>query len=222
MHNPLRSERDAFRALVIIGLGAAPVIALALLWRPAAGAILLAAEIGAGVGFLWRGSRGTLPRTAEVASNPDDVYRMLVVANQTVGGQALLEEIQNRSKGRKSEILVVVPALTSSWREHWVSDVDKAILEARHRLEQSLRAMEAAGLNARGEVGDHHEPDASIEDALRVFPADEVIISTHPPEKSRRPPEDSGRRWVALAALAGALKQELDERLELLLGNAGG
>ncbi|HYY74457.1 MAG TPA: hypothetical protein VE662_06500, partial [Solirubrobacterales bacterium] len=33
--------------------------------------------------------------------------------------------------------------------------------------------------------GDYHEPHASIEDALRVFPADEVIISTHPPHKSR-------------------------------------
>jgi hypothetical protein len=63
--------------------------------------------------------------------------------------------------------------------------VDQAIEDARKRLEQSLRTMEAAGLNARGEIGDHHEPDASIEDALRVFPANEVIISTHPPEKSR-------------------------------------
>jgi hypothetical protein len=34
-------------------------------------------------------------------------------------------------------------------------------------------------------VGDHHEPNASLEDALRDFPADEVIISTHPPERSR-------------------------------------
>ena len=45
--------------------------------------------------------------------------------------------------------------------------------------------MESAGLNARGEVGDHHEPNAALEDALRYFAADEVIISTHPPQKSR-------------------------------------
>jgi hypothetical protein len=45
--------------------------------------------------------------------------------------------------------------------------------------------MAEAGLRARGHVGDHHEPNASIEDALREFPADEVIISTHPPERSR-------------------------------------
>jgi hypothetical protein len=45
--------------------------------------------------------------------------------------------------------------------------------------------MEAAGIDARGYVGDHHEPQASLEDALREFPADEVIISTHPPARSR-------------------------------------
>ncbi len=185
MHNPLRSEADAFRLVVIVGIALGAVVALALLWRPAAGAVLLAAEVGVGVGLLWRGARGSLPRSAEIARKPDDVYRVLVVANQTVGGRALLDEIKSRSAGRDTEILVLVPALTNSWREHWSSDVDGAIADANRRLEDSLRTMRAAGLNARGDVGDHHDPDASIEDALRVFPADEVIISTHPPDKSK-------------------------------------
>jgi hypothetical protein len=185
MHNPLRSERDVFRAVVVIGAGAGAVIALTLLTRPALGAVLLAAEVGVGIGLLWRRARGTLPHQAEVARNGDDSYRVLVMANQTVGGRALLEEIQNRSKGRRSEILVVVPALASSPLEYWSSDVDGAIAEARQRLEDSLRAMESAGLTARGYVGDHHEPNAALEDALREFAADEVIISTHPPHKSR-------------------------------------
>ena len=139
MHNPLRSERDVFRAVVVIGIGAGAVIALTLLTRPAFGAVLFAAEVGLGIGVLWRRARGTLPRQAEVARDADDAHRVLVMANQTVGGQALLEEIQNRCKGRSSEILVVVPALTSSPLEHWASDVDGAIAEARQRLEDSLR-----------------------------------------------------------------------------------
>ena len=94
-------------------------------------------------------------------------------------------EIRERSRGRRSEILVVVPALTASQLEHWASDVDGAIADARRRLDDSLRAMREAGLDARGQVGDHHEPNASIEDALREFAADEIIISTHPPERSR-------------------------------------
>jgi hypothetical protein len=202
MHNPLRSEREVFRAVVVIGIGAGAVIALALLTRPTFGAVLLAAELGLGIGVLWRVARGTLPHHAEVARRGDDAYRVLVMANQTVGGRALLEEIENRCKGRHSEILVVVPALTSSPLEHWASDVDGAIAEARLRLEESLRTMESAGLAARGEVGDHHEPNAALEDALRVFPADEVIISTHPPDKSRwleRGVVERARREVPLA-----------------------
>lgn len=198
MHNPLRSEGDVFRAVVIIGIGAGAVIALTLLTRPALGAALLAAEVGLGVGLLWRGSQGSLRGQAEVARRPDATYRVLVMANETVGGQALLAEIQNRCKGRSSEILVVVPALTSSRMEHWASDVDGALQEARERLEESLRRMDAAGINARGQVGDHHEPNASLEDALGVFPADEVIISTHPPERSR---------WLERGVVAKARQQ---------------
>ena len=41
-------------------------------------------------------------------------HRVLVVANETVGGAALLDEIGNRCRGRDSEILVVTPALAAS------------------------------------------------------------------------------------------------------------
>ncbi len=144
MHNPLRSEADVFRAVVIVAIGAGAVIALTLLTRPALGAALLAGEVGLGIGLMWRGARGALPRRADVLRSKDRIYRVLVVANQTVGGRALLEEIRNRCKGRDSEILVVVPALTSSWREHWSSDVDGALAEAQQRLEESLFTMDGS------------------------------------------------------------------------------
>jgi hypothetical protein len=185
MHNPLRSEREVFRAVLVVAVAAGAVVVLTVLTRPAVGAALLAAEIGLGVGLLWRAGRGTLPHRAEIWRRDDSVYRVLVLANETVGGRALLNEIQNRCKGRNSEIFVVVPALTSTPWEHWASDVDQALDEARERLDSSLATMARAGLRARGHVGDHHEPNASLEDALRDFPADEVVISTHPPEKSR-------------------------------------
>src|SRR5436189_5739253 len=146
------------------------------------GDILLVVEVVAGLWALSRRAQGHLPHEAEIAHRGDPVYRVLVVANETVGGAALLEEIRNRGSGRRSEILVVVPALTSSALEHWASDVDRAIADARRRLDDSLRAMRKAGLDARGQVGDHHEPNASIEDALGEFAADEIVISTHPPE----------------------------------------
>ena len=185
MHNPLRSEREVFRAVLVVAIAAGAVVVLTVLTRPAVGAALLAAEVGLGVGLLWRAGRGTLPHQAEVSRRTDSVYRILVLANETVGGRALLAELENRCKGRNSEILVVVPALTSSPLEHWASDVDRALDEARERLDASLAAMERTGLRARGYVGDHHEPNSSLEDALRDFPADEVVISTHPPHRSR-------------------------------------
>jgi hypothetical protein len=184
MHNPLRSEADAFRWIVVIGIGAASVIALTLLTRPAIGVVWAAALVGFGVGLAWRSSKGTLPRSVRPSRGGDGKRRLLVVANQTVGGRALLREIQNRARGADTEILVVTPALTSSRAAHWVSDLDEAMEEARQRMELSLQAIQEAGLRARGQVGDC-EPNLAIEDALREFPADEIIISTHPPERSR-------------------------------------
>src|SRR3954466_3278329 len=111
MHNPLRSEADAFKWVVIIGLGAASIIALTLLTRPAIGAAWGAALIGFGAGLLYRSSRGSLPRDVQLSRGGDGRHRVLVVANQTVGGKALLEEILNRTRSRESEVLVVTPAL---------------------------------------------------------------------------------------------------------------
>lgn len=185
MHNPLRSEAEMFRVVVIVGIAAAPVIAIGLLTEPVYAAILLALEVGIGIGLLWRTSRGSEPHTAAVAEAPDETHRVLVVANQTVGGRALLDEIRGRCEGRRSEVFVVVPALPGSRLEHLAHDVDRAIEEARERLGRSLETMSSAGIVARGQVGDHHDPNVAIEDALREFAADEVVISTHPRERSK-------------------------------------
>jgi hypothetical protein len=184
MHNPLRSEADAFRWAVAIGAGAASVIALTLLTRPAVGAAWAAALLGFGAGVAFRSARGSERRGVTVGRPGDGTYRLLVIANQTVEGRALLEEVRNRSRGRESEILVVTPALTGSRAAHWASDVDAAIDQARERMELSLQALREAGLTARGEIGDS-DPNVAIEDALRAFPADEIVISTHPPQRSQ-------------------------------------
>lgn len=184
MHNPLRSEADAFRWVVIIGAGALAVILVTLLTRPVVGVIVTAALLGFGAGVAYRSSRGSLPTSLDVGKGGDGKYRLLVVANETVGGEALLREIRNRSHGRASEILVVTPALTASRAAHWASDVDEAMELARQRLELSLIEIDRHGLRAKGEVGDS-DPNMAVEDALRGFPADEIIISTHPPDRSR-------------------------------------
>jgi hypothetical protein len=184
MHNPLRSEAEAFRWLVVIGLAAASVIVLTLLTRPAVGAIWGLVLIGAGIWLGLRSSRGHDRPGVKLTRGGDGRHRVLVVANQTVGGKALMEEIRKRCEGRDSEILVVTPALAGSRAAHWSSDVDEGLETARQRMELSVLALGEAGLRARGEVGDS-DPTVALEDGLRSFAADEIIISTHPPDRSR-------------------------------------
>ena len=104
-----------------------------------------------------------------------------MVANETVAGRALRGEIVIRAT-LESDVLVVCPALNSPLR-HWASDEDGARAEAERRLAASLSALAAEGVEARGEVGDA-DPVQAMDDALRTFGADEIVISTHPPGRS--------------------------------------
>jgi len=184
MHNPLRSEADAFRWFVVVLIGGASVGALAALTRPLVGLIWMGVLIGVGIGVAYRSSRGGLSRQVQVTRGGDGKHRILLVANETVGGTVLLEGIRERCGGKRCLILVVTPALVASRASHWASDVDEAMELARQRMELSLIALAQLGLKAKGEIGDS-DPIVAIEDALRVFPADEIVISTHPPERSR-------------------------------------
>ena len=183
MHNPLRSEADAFRWVVVIGIGALSVIGLTLLTRPVVGVVWAALLVGFGAGVAYRASRGSLRGGVPLTRGGDGRHRLLVVANETVGGAGLLEEVGNRSRGKDAEILLVTPVMPSSRAAHLAGDIDEAMELARQRMELSLIEIDRLGLKARGEVGES-EPNVALEDALRVFPADEIVISTHPPERS--------------------------------------
>ena len=65
---------------------------------------------------------------------------------------------------------------------------------AQGRLDRSLARLNDAGIEARGEIGDG-EPLQAIEDALRTFGADEIIISTHPEGRSN---------WLEKGVVSGA------------------
>jgi hypothetical protein len=184
MHNPLRNEADVFRLVVVIGIAAALVVALTLIAGPVWGVLLAALLIGIGTGLVWRVTRGSEPRSVGSTSVADDTRRILVVANQTATGRELLEEIGNRCRGQRCEVMLVSPALVGSRAARWASDVDEGLDLARRRMARSVTALRGIGIEVRAEVGDP-DPNMAIEDALRVFPADEIVISTLPPEQSR-------------------------------------
>jgi hypothetical protein len=192
--NPLRSEQEAFE-LVIGAIAYFGAIALAAafggLWAGLAVFILLSV---AGTAWFVNKNRKPEPK-APMASRatPDDEHRVLVVANETVAGKALHDAVRRSTVGRPSHVLVVSPALNSPLR-HFVSDEDGARAAAQARLDRSLHALADAGIDARGEVGDA-DPLQAIEDALRTFGADEIIISTHPEGRSN---------WLEKGVVSGA------------------
>jgi hypothetical protein len=180
--NPFRSEADAYRFLLLtIGYFALIVAAAALnRWVGLAVFVVLSTLV------LWRwlgGRTDEPPLRADVPRHHDETERhILVIANETVGGSELLSVLKGKAEGVREQVLVVVPALNSPMR-HWASDDDGAREAAKGRLETSLARLAEAGVDARGEVGDG-EPLQAIEDALRTFGADEIVISTHPEGRS--------------------------------------
>ena len=183
MINPLRSEAEAYRFLLLtVGYFAAIAIAALAIGKWAGIVVFLALTL-AGVVYVSRARRVEAPRQAVPSRRGRaNERRILVVANETVGGERLRDEIHSRSEGYDEQVLVVTPALNSPLR-HWASDEDNARVEAQKRLDASLDRLRSLGIDAKGEVGDG-EPLQAMEDALRLFGADEIIISTHPEGRS--------------------------------------
>ena len=193
MLNPFRSEAEAYRFvwLTIGYFGLIVAGALINRWLGLAVFIVLTAVVV----YLYfrRGERQPPQVTATRSRSAEDERRILVVANETVGGETLRDTIRERSEGYREQVLVVSPALNTPLK-HWISDEDGARNEAQKRLNRSLARLREAGVDARGEIGDG-EPLQAIEDALRTFGADEIIISTHPEGRSN---------WLEKGVVSGA------------------
>ena len=182
MPNPFRSEESAFR-FVFLTIGYFAVVVVAWWINKWLGLVVwigLTAVLGWWL-FIRRAPREQPVQQAPAPHGPDE-HRILVVANETVGGQELLADVRGRAADRRSRILVVCPALNSPIR-HWASDEDQARAAAQARLDASLGAMRAGGLQVAGEIGDG-DPLQAIEDAVRTFQPDELVISTHPEGRS--------------------------------------
>jgi GABA permease len=187
MRNPIRSETDAFYAAVGGALVIAASVALGATVDALVGvALLVGALLGA---LVWEVAtkdpeRRQPLREAAAQARRDDASapRVLVVANRTLHGEDLRAELRRRAAGG-AECHVVAPILTS--RSHYIaSDVDKELDEARERLATALAWAKAEGIPATGKVGDPNAALGAIEDELRLFGADEIIISTYPPGRS--------------------------------------
>jgi len=183
VRNPLRTEAEAFSFVLAAALCFLAVGVAAELGGPAAAlAALLSLALGAGVGIYLKSDPSEREPAVWARRAPSERRRILVVANETLPGRSLREEIRNRAGPAAAEVLLVAPALDSS-SLHWSAAEDSRRAEASGRLDAVVAWLVAAGVEAHGAVGDA-DPLQAIDHALRTFDADEVLIATRPHGKS--------------------------------------
>jgi hypothetical protein len=163
MRNPLRSEAEAYRFLIVVIVGAAVIIVASFIdkWLGVAVAVLAFAAL-----FWWLRQEpvpgASDPAPVVTSGTPPGTHRVLVVVPP--GTEAV-------TVPDGAEVLVVVPALSST-REALTGAVD----DRRHDAEATAAALESRLPGARVEVG-ADDPALAVEDALRVFGADEVLVA---------------------------------------------
>jgi hypothetical protein len=126
----------------------------------------------AATGLVVFASRSRPLRPLEVAEGDDSGRRVLVVATS----EATPEAAQRIAElaGEATDVRLVVP-VPSHRLDRWMSAEDRARHDAEGVLARSAGALVAAGLPVSGSVGDA-DPAQALEDELRDFAADEVIL----------------------------------------------
>lgn len=160
---------------------AIPVL-IAVICASIVASMALAGLVGAGLGMavgavaatglVVFASRSKPDRKLEVAAAGDDGHRVLVVAT----AEATAESAQRIAElaGKTIDVRLLVP-VPSHRLDRWMSAEDDARRDAEGLLARSAGALVAAGLPVSGSVGDH-DPAQALEDELRDFPADEVVL----------------------------------------------
>jgi hypothetical protein len=177
MESPFRSEAAAFRFLLLT-IGAFALIVLASAASTALGFLTALALTGVAVALFLR-QREPAPEAAHVRqlAGPGE-RRVLVVANETIAGEELLSTISTLALTQPTRFHVVCPALNSRLKTY-TSDEDPARAAAQERLDATLPRLQSVGIEASGVVGDG-DPLVAIDDAVRTFGPNEIVISTHP------------------------------------------
>jgi hypothetical protein len=178
--SPFLTTRDPQGGLRLRAL-TAPLL-IAVIAAAVAAAMALSSSVGAGLGL----AVGALAVTAlvvfavrarprervEVAKDSGSGRRVLVLATDEVTADAA-ERVEKLAAGA-DDVRLLIP-LPSHRLERWLSAEDDARAEGERRLAHSAGALVAAGLPVSGSLGDH-DPAQALEDELRDYPADEVLL----------------------------------------------
>lgn len=110
-----------------------------------------------------------------------DQHHVLVVANETVVGKALIDAIEERAAQGPVRVTVVAPVTAP--RQGYVVYENTRRASARRRLDRTLEKLRAEGIPADG-ITVEGDPVDVIRDAVHQLEPDEVIVSTHPQQRS--------------------------------------
>jgi GABA permease len=170
--NPFYSEAGAFR-LVLLTVVAFAAVAVAALASGATAALSVWAFVSAAVIVLLasRLQPTRTLRTAPAHVGPPGERCLIVLAQATLPAKSL-DEV-----GRRADRVVVISAASSSFVHRWLSDIDGEREQAGRRVEETVGRLRASHVDATGAVGDD-DPVRAIEDALREFGGDEIVVAT--------------------------------------------
>lgn len=110
-----------------------------------------------------------------------DPKHVLVVANETLAGDELLDAV--RARAAEGPIRAVVIAPVNEPSAGYVVYRNSRRASAGRRVDRMVAALREAGIPAHGDVFEGG-PIAAVQDVLALEDVDELIVSTHPEQKS--------------------------------------
>jgi len=108
---------------------------------------------------------------------------VLVVANETVAGKSLIDALERRAADGPIRVTVICPVTQPV--EGYVVYEDTRRASARRRLDKTLELLRSHGIAADGFVVDA-DPVSAVRDSFAQLEPrpDEIVVSTHPEERS--------------------------------------
>jgi hypothetical protein len=110
--------------------------------------------------------------------------KVLVLTSEPITAQALRDALSADIDPSDAEVMLVAPAFAESAVRFWMSDADDAIARADEVWRESVERLDEAGIPATGDTGEA-DPHTAIEDALKTFEAERIVVFTRQGEDQR-------------------------------------
>jgi hypothetical protein len=110
--------------------------------------------------------------------------KLLVLTSEPVSADQLRDALPGDVDLTDAEVMVVAPALHDSALRFWLSDADDAIARAEDVRRQSAVQLRAEGVAAATDTAES-DPEDAVEDVLKTFAADRILVFTHTGDEQR-------------------------------------